>query len=86
MRRCQSRHDCCGGFRRRSSETPLVGCRDVQAPIRRREHAKDDARRAGMAVRLTVLEVNPARRFYERHGFVFTGAVSPRQHLEWRAT
>jgi GNAT superfamily N-acetyltransferase len=50
------------------------------------ERLKHDARRAGMAVRLTVLEVNPARRFYERHGFVFTGAVSPRQHLEWRAT
>jgi hypothetical protein len=32
-----------------------------------------------------VLEVNPARRFYERHGFVLTNTISPRHHMEWRA-
>lgn len=35
-------------------------------------------------LRLTVLEVNPARRFYERHGFVLTHTISPRYHMEWR--
>jgi hypothetical protein len=35
-------------------------------------------------VRLTVLEVNPARRFYERHGFVLTHTIPPRHHMEWR--
>ena len=39
---------------------------------------------AGAPLRLTVLEVNPARRFYERHGFVLTHVVPPRQHMEWR--
>ena len=37
-------------------------------------------------VRLTVLEVNPARRFYERHGFILTHTISPRHHMEWRLT
>ena len=44
-----------------------------------------DAHAAGVALRLTVLEVNSARRFYERHGFVLTHTISPRQHMEWRA-
>jgi len=35
-------------------------------------------------LRLTVLEVNPARRFYERHGFILTHTISPRHHMEWR--
>jgi hypothetical protein len=35
-------------------------------------------------VRLTVLELNPARRFYERHGFILTHTISPRHFLEWR--
>ena len=42
---------------------------------------------AGLAqvpLRLTVLEVNPARYFYERHGFVLTHTISPRHHMEWR--
>ena len=30
----------------------------------------DDAKSAQVMLRLTVLEVNPAHRFYERHGFV----------------
>jgi GNAT superfamily N-acetyltransferase len=34
-------------------------------------------------VRLTVLEVNPARHFYERHGFVLTHTIPPRHHMEW---
>ena len=48
------------------------------------ERLKEDARSAQLPVRLTVLEVNPARRFYERHGFVLTHTVSPRHHMEWR--
>jgi GNAT superfamily N-acetyltransferase len=46
----------------------------------------DEAKSAGVALRLTVLEVNPAHRFYERHGFVLTHTVSPRHHMEWRAS
>jgi GNAT superfamily N-acetyltransferase len=44
----------------------------------------DDAHAAQVALRLTVLEVNPARRLYERHGFVLTHTISPRHHMEWR--
>jgi ribosomal protein S18 acetylase RimI-like enzyme len=44
----------------------------------------EDAQAAAVALRLTVLEVNPARRFYERHGFVLTDTISPRHHMEWR--
>lgn len=43
-----------------------------------------DAKSAQVPLRLTVLEVNPARRLYERHGFVLTQTVSPRHHMEWR--
>jgi len=48
------------------------------------ERLKDDAKLARVALRLTVLEVNPARRFYERHGFVLTHRIAPRHHMEWR--
>ena len=48
------------------------------------ECLKEDARSAQLPVQLTVLEVNPARRFYERHGFVLTHTISPRHHMEWR--
>ena len=41
-----------------------------------------DARTVRLPLRLTVLEVNPARRFYERHGFVVTDKVPPRLHME----
>jgi GNAT superfamily N-acetyltransferase len=44
----------------------------------------DDTRAAQVALRLTVLEVNPARQFYERHGFILTHTISPRHHMEWR--
>ena len=44
----------------------------------------EDAQAARTPLRLTVLEVNPARRFYERHGFVLTQTISPRHHMEWR--
>jgi GNAT superfamily N-acetyltransferase len=44
----------------------------------------DDAKATQAVLRLTVLEVNPARRFYERHGFVLTHTISPRHHMEWR--
>jgi GNAT superfamily N-acetyltransferase len=44
----------------------------------------DDATATQVVLRLTVLEVNPARRFYERHGFVLTHTISPRHHMEWR--
>jgi GNAT superfamily N-acetyltransferase len=45
----------------------------------------EDAKSARVALRLTVLEVNPARRLYERNGFVLTHTISPRHHMEWRA-
>jgi len=44
----------------------------------------EDAKTAGVELRLTVLEVNPARRFYKRHGFVLTRTIPPRHHMEWR--
>src|SRR5215470_12237192 len=44
----------------------------------------DDAKAAQVALQLAVLEVNPARRFYERHGFVLTHTISPRHHMKWR--
>src|SRR5262249_49419028 len=44
----------------------------------------EDAVSARVGLRLTVLEVNPARRFYERHGFILTHTISPRHHMEWR--
>lgn len=43
-----------------------------------------EAKSAQVVLRLSVLEVNPARRFYERHGFVLTHTISPRHHMEWR--
>jgi GNAT superfamily N-acetyltransferase len=48
------------------------------------ERLIDDANAAQVVLRLTVLEVNPARRFYERHGFVLTHTNPPRHHMEWR--
>jgi len=47
------------------------------------ERLKREAEVAGVFLRLTVLEVNPARRFYERHGFVLTRTIPPRHHMEW---
>jgi GNAT superfamily N-acetyltransferase len=44
----------------------------------------EDAKSAQVVLRLTVLEANPARRLYERHGFVLTHTISPRHHMEWR--
>ena len=44
----------------------------------------ESAKTEGAVVRLTVLEVNPARRFYECHGFILTHTISPRHHMEWR--
>jgi GNAT superfamily N-acetyltransferase len=44
----------------------------------------DAARAAKVDLRLTVLEVNPARRFYERHGFVVTHTIPPRHYMDWR--
>src|SRR2546421_4855528 len=35
-------------------------------------------------VRLSVLAVNPARRFYERAGFVVTQSTTERHDMEWR--
>jgi ribosomal protein S18 acetylase RimI-like enzyme len=39
---------------------------------------------AGKPVRLSVLAVNPARRFYERAGFVVTQSTAERHYMEWR--
>jgi GNAT superfamily N-acetyltransferase len=35
-------------------------------------------------IRLSVLQVNPAQRFYARHGFVVIGTAPPRIHMECR--
>jgi GNAT superfamily N-acetyltransferase len=47
------------------------------------------AKDARVALRLTVLDVNPARQLYERHGFVLIETIPPRHHMarhhmEWR--
>ncbi len=47
------------------------------------DQLKDEAKQARKELRLSVLEVNPARRFYQRHGFVVTHRVPPRVYLEW---
>src|SRR5262249_27391089 len=47
------------------------------------ERLKSETAFAQLALRLTVLEVNPARRFYERHGFVLVRTIPPRHHMEW---
>lgn len=39
---------------------------------------------AGQPLRLNVLAVNPARRFYERLGFVVTQSTPERHYMEWR--
>jgi GNAT superfamily N-acetyltransferase len=44
----------------------------------------DAASAAEVVLRLTVLDVNPARCFYERHGFIVTHTIPPRHHMEWR--
>jgi GNAT superfamily N-acetyltransferase len=44
----------------------------------------EEAKSERAVLRLTVLEVNPARHFYERHGFILTHTISPRHHMEWR--
>jgi GNAT superfamily N-acetyltransferase len=43
----------------------------------------EEAKAKGVKLRVTVLEVNPARRFYERHGFTVPHTISPRHHMEW---
>jgi GNAT superfamily N-acetyltransferase len=44
---------------------------------------KDEAKQARKKLRLSVLEINPAGRFYQRHGFVVTRTVPPRVYMEW---
>jgi GNAT superfamily N-acetyltransferase len=41
------------------------------------------ARAAGKPVRLRVLAVNPARRFYERLGFAVRRSTAERHEMEW---
>jgi GNAT superfamily N-acetyltransferase len=48
------------------------------------ERLKTDGSAAGVELRLTVLEVNPARRLYERHGFVLVQTIRPRHHMRWK--
>jgi ribosomal protein S18 acetylase RimI-like enzyme len=43
----------------------------------------DDAGSAKKSIHLTVLLVNPARRFYERLGFVVTHSTAERHHMSW---
>jgi len=43
-----------------------------------------EARATDRTIRLRVLSVNPARRFYERHGFVAVRATPERVFMEWR--
>jgi GNAT superfamily N-acetyltransferase len=45
------------------------------------ERLIDDAKAAQVALRLTVLDVNPARQFYERHAFVLTHTI--RRVITW---
>ena len=53
-----------------------VGTRAVTAVL-------DSARAAGLPVRLSCLDVNPALRLYERLGFRITRREPPRTKLEW---
>jgi len=41
-----------------------------------------DAAIVRLPLRLSVLDGNPARYFYERHGFVVTSSSPPRHHME----
>jgi len=43
-----------------------------------------DARSKQKPIRLSVLAVNPARRFYERLGFRITQSTPERHYMEWR--
>jgi GNAT superfamily N-acetyltransferase len=43
----------------------------------------EEARRLGLSVRLTVLEVNPAQGLYLRMGFTITGTRDHRIHMEY---
>jgi len=45
-----------------------------------------EAAAAGKPLRLSVLAVNPARRFYERAGFVVTQSTAKRHCMEWRSS
>lgn len=45
-----------------------------------------DAHERGLAVTLRVLKVNPARRLYERLGFVVVGETAPHYLMEARPT
>ena len=47
------------------------------------DQLKDEARQACKKLRLSVLEVNPARHFYRKHGFAVTHTVPPRVYMEW---
>ena|SRR5215469_7594363 len=45
-----------------------------------------DASACGLPVRLRVLRVNPARQFYERHGFKVVAEAPERFFMEYRVT
>lgn len=45
--------------------------------------AKAQARSAGLPLRIEVLKVNPARAFYERHGFRSLDATRTHYRMEW---
>ncbi len=44
----------------------------------------EKARCRKVPIKLQVLSVNPARRFYERHGFKVTASTAERHFMEWR--
>jgi GNAT superfamily N-acetyltransferase len=46
---------------------------------------QERVRREGAVLRLTALQQSDANRFYQRHGFVQTGAEDVDVHYEWRA-
>jgi ribosomal protein S18 acetylase RimI-like enzyme len=48
------------------------------------EQVLADAADSGLAVRLSVLDNNPAQGLYERLGFRVTEVVPPRIRMEWR--
>ncbi|WP_295530704.1 GNAT family N-acetyltransferase [uncultured Pseudacidovorax sp.] len=49
------------------------------------QHVQQKARQATLPVHLRVLRVNPAQRFYARHGFTVFQEEPERLHMRWNA-
>lgn len=61
----------------------LPDARGAGAGTRVLEHVQSEAQRAGRPVRLSVQHVNPARRLYERMGFVPLSETDLHCLMEW---